>query len=367
MVKEIDKSIQGVENGYDKFYYEIQHMLKYSDTGLFPKIYKIDDKPDRYSVIMEYCYHGMTLSDLIRNQNVDLSCFENSFDYIMTDVMHKLYSKHYGSYLLSDYIEQCYYSRVVNRISLITESNMLDQYKFSNILYRIVKDGCYINEEYYPPAYEYIEFMRKNECLSELLKITFSCHAHYDLCPMNIVVDYNFDEGRIKDYRLIDVRGEDDTGPGKRHYIYDMGKMLLGLDAFDLFRIFNGRDDKKSYLYQVDATGEKVLINFKFIKGGIAERYKTAEEHFWLFFENRNYCTDILLDTPENLKTKFLFSQSMMYLPDVPCRIIYEKCEESAILIFLRGIVLMRHFLESVFGKDPVGKFSSSINIWEGL
>lgn len=367
LVKEIRKDVQGVENGFDKFYHEIQHMIKYAHTGLFPEIYKIVDTADTYTAIMEYCYCGMTLSDLIRNESVELQCFKDGFRHIMTDIIKRLYTKHYEVLPPRDYLEQCYYCRVEDRIGRVIEENMPGRYGFSDVLSRIIKNGCHINGEYYPPVFEYIKFMRSSRQLAKLLKIHFSCHVHYDLCPTNILVDYCFDENRIRDFCLIDVRGEGDTGPEKRHYIYDMGKMLLGLDAFDLFRIFNGREGTTSYAYHVDRDDKIVSIDFAFLNGGMAKRYRDAQQFFWDFFENNAYFQDIMQDSAENLRAKFLFSQSMMYHPDVPCRIIYEQNEELAILMFMRGLMLMRFFLESVLGQDPVGKFNGRINIWEGL
>lgn len=366
-VKEIKKNIQGVENGFDKFYYEIQHMMKYSGTGLFPQIYQVDDTKEAYSVIMEYCYNGMTLSDLIRNESADMLCFKKSFNFIMTDLISKLYSKHYDISPPEDYLKQCYYNRVTKRLDLILESDMLTQYGFSKKLYKMMKYGCFINGDFYPPVFKYMEFMEQNEYLKAMLGIQFSCHAHYDLCPMNILVGYDFETNQIKDYKLIDVRGENDTGIGKRHYMYDMGKMLLGLDAFDPFRIFNGRNDKASYLFEADEKENDIYINFKFSKGTIVGRFKEAQEYFWNFFENHFYFEDVLQDSASNLKVKFLFSQCMMYHPDIPCRIIYEKNEELALLVYMRGHIMIRYFLESIFGKDPVGKFNKKVNIWEGL
>lgn len=367
MVKEIDKDNEGVENGYSKLYHEVQHMMKYSDSGLYPKIYNIDDTEKSYSVTMEYCYNGMTLADLIRNRNIDLLCFANAFSYIMADVINKLYSWHYDSPVIPNYIDQCYYNRAVNRLKLITDTELLIKNKFSDTLLRMIRDGFYVNQEYYPPVLKYIEFMKNNPYLEEELKVSFACHAHYDLCPMNILVDYDVETGKLNDYRMIDVRGEGETGTEKRNYMYDMGKMLLGLDAYDLVRIFNGRNAEESYRSCLNIDSGEIRIDFRFIKGGIAERYKSAQEYFWHFLEKNSFFTDTFLETPEKLKVKFLFSQCMMYIPDVPCRIISNEKEECSILIFLRGIIMMRHFLECVFGKDPVGDFNKPVNIWEGL
>ena len=365
-IKEIDKKIEGIDNGFKKFYYEIQHMRRYKNTGLFPQILSIEDDGDMYSVAMEYYYNGATLSDLIRNKCVPKQYFDNSFDYIMDELFKRMYCHRFDVTVPSDYLNICYFNRLQHRIQRIEEDNLVLRYNFTNCLLKIIKNGCIINDEYYPPLSNYIDFMRDDNTLCREVNISYAGQAHYDLCPLNILVDIDESFPRIKNFKLIDVRGEGDTGVNIRSYMYDMGKMLLGLDAFDLFRIFNGKRGEESYEYSIFDSNIP-QIKLKFIPNTIAERYKQAYEHFWSRMDEKSYYSNVLGENPTKLKNQFLFSQSMMYHPDVPCRIIYEKDETLAILMYVRGMVLIRHFCEVFYGNDPIGKFKTKVDIWKGL
>lgn len=366
-VKEIDKNIQGIDNGYKKFYYEIQHMMKYESTGLYPKILRVLDDVDKYSVEMEYCYEGITLSDLLRNKTVDMMYYKESFSFIMDQIYEKMYADIFSVLPAVDYLDKCYFDRVLNRIRCIEKDGLLKKYNYSNIINNMITYGCYINNEYYPPLYEYISYLKNDKTLRCALNIPFVNNMHYDLCPLNILVDANLDSTKITDFRMIDVRGEGETGKSYRHFMYDMGKMLLGLDCFDLFRIFNGMNGELAYRFEIKEKKDKIPnIQFGFgEENDIAFRYKIAYQHFWDHMEERNYYSVLSKETAENLKFKFLFSHSMMYHPDIPCRIIYGENEEVAILLYIRGMMIIRKFMEEFYGMDPVGKFKHSINIWE--
>lgn len=363
-VKEIDKNINGIDNGYKKFFYEIQHIKKYSNSGLFPKIIYINENKSTFSVGMEYCYGGATLSDLIRNDSVEEKCFEESFSYVLDRLFSDLYGNRFDEKPCRDYIDKCYFNRVENRLSQIFEKNLLQTYSFTNSLTKIINYGCYINDDYYPPLEKYIKYLKKDKKLLEILKISYTCNSHHDLCPLNILVDVDLKDNKIRDFKLIDVRGEDETGRDCRHYMYDMGKMLLGLDMFDIFRIFNGKLGKKVYYYSIKNDDKIPKIKFFLDNNVIVKRYINASNYFWHHMEKRNYYEDITSDTKEYSQIKFLFSQAMMYHPDIPCRIIYEHDEEMAILLYIRGMMMIRRFCEKTYGTDPVGKFHQNVDLW---
>ena len=368
-IKEIDKKIQGVDNGYKKFFYEIEHMKKYAGTGLFVPILYIQDNGEKYSVGMENCYGGATLSDLIRNSCVNEQYFKDSFSFVLDQLYERLYSDIFSLKPAEDYINKCYFNRIIDRITYIKKNNLIEKYGFSNVLPNIIENGCYINGEYYPPLQDYIVYLQADVTLKRCLDILYTCNTHYDLCPLNILVDPDFSYNRILNFKLIDVRGENETGKEYRHFMYDMGKMLLGLDCFDIFRIFNGKIEKVCYNYQIEYRDNNIVdIKFSFLPESIiVKRYKMAYEYFWEHMFDRNFYKEQMKDTMDNLKTKFMFSHSMMYHPDIPCRIIYEKDENMAILLYMRGMIMIRKFMEEFYGRDPVGGFTDNIDIWEGV
>lgn len=360
-VKEINKNIQGIDNGYKKFWYEIQHMKNHFDTGLYPQIIYDNDDGQIYSVGMEYCFDGATLSDLIRNENVDIEYFYKSFDYIMEELFKRMYLLEKGE-VDNKYLDICYFDRVANRLNKIVEYNMVQKYGFSNLIYRIMDEGCVINDIYYAPIMDYVMYMKNNVELRKKLEISYSTQCHYDLCPLNILVDVDLTSERVRDFKLIDVRGEEETGKQKRHFMYDMGKMLLGLDTFDLFRIFN--NENETFRIVVENTDKIPQIHFSFIEGTIYERYKLAYDYFWTSMEKRDYYAEELNEDKENLRLQFLFSQSMMYHPDVPCRIIYEKNEKLAIQMYMRGLMCIKAFLYEIYGCDPVTHDLNKVDLW---
>ncbi len=365
-IKEIEKKIEGVENGFTKFFYEIEHMRKYQELGLFPEIYYVDDKDEKYTVGMEFCCNGVTLSDLLRNTCIDMELFKHALSYIIEELFGRLYSDVFPEKPDARYLEKCYYSRVEKRIKYVFEQGLIEKYHFSDTLYWMVEKGCVINGEFYPPISQYLEYMRKSDFLSEVLMIDSVCNIHYDLCPLNILVELDLAYKKITSFKLIDVRGEQETGRNVRHYMYDMGKMLLGLDCFDLFRIFNGKGEKKSYLLN-QYTNDIPQFDFSLLPDGMAARYKEANDCFWELMNEKQYYSKMLKQSADKLRRQYLFSRSMMYHPDIPCRIIYEHDEEMAILFFIRGMMMIRNFLEEVLGEDPVGKFNGKIDLWNGI
>lgn len=163
-IKEIRKDVEGIDNGYNKFYYEIQHMKKYNATGLYPKIIFEVDKEELYSVGMEYLYNGATLSDLLRNDFIEMDYFYRSFDYIMETLFKGMYTERKEA-ILEDYLNQAYFGRVKERILRIEEEKMIREFGFSENLANMIYNGCYINSIYYKPLFEYIDYLRKDEKL----------------------------------------------------------------------------------------------------------------------------------------------------------------------------------------------------------
>lgn len=352
-IKEIKKDIQGVENGFSKFYYEIEHIKKNNKVhkDLYPRIYHINDAKDKYTVAMEYCFDGITLADLLRNRNVTQEYVNNSIKYILDDLFDNVYKKNDGN-PNKDYIKDNYTGRIKRRLMGLREIEIVNVYGFSNKLYKMMECGFVLNGEYYPPIFEYINFIENDNSLINRLQIEYTTDSHHDLIPGNILVkiDENY-KSRITDFRLIDPRGEGETGGENRHYTYDIGKLLLGADTLDIFRIFNGKISDKLYRYEcIENNG--IVDEFKLefdTNSPIVEKYNSTTEFIWEYLKNKAVIneSDIL---------RFLFSQACMYHPDVPCRIIDESDEEMAICMYLRGTMLIRGFMDYAYGIDPLRK-----------
>lgn len=357
-VKEIEKNIQGIENGYEKFFFEIQHMKKYQDTNLYPKIIYEVDNEKTYSVGLEFCYNGITLSDLLRNETVPMNYYQQSFEFIIKSLISRLYlTERYDRE--KDYLQICYFDRIKRRMNRAV--GMLNKYGFSDCIEKILHKGCIINNLRFAPLYKYIDYISSDKELIRTLDIRFATPCHYDLCPCNILVNMDLEKERISDFKLIDVRGEGETGKNRRHFMYDMGKMLLGIDTFDIFRIFN---NGSTYKLLTDYSNEIPEFQFHFIEGSIYKRYENAYNFFWEFMERNNYFESEFEENESSLRLKFLFSQSMMYHPDIPCRMIYEKDEELAILMYLRGMMFIKKLMIEIYNYDPLVDSDSNIPLW---
>lgn len=349
-IKEIRKNVEGVANGFKKFYYEIKHMQKCKNHELFPKILFIIDTEEWYKVGMEYCYNGCTLLDLLRNSNVKMEYYKESVEFILESLFTNYYSIRKMSTPNMAYLDVCYFDRIVTRLNEIDKLDVTNNYHFSNTLSRMMREKIIINGEEYAPLKDYIEFLRNDLELREKLMIRHNTESHHDLCPLNILVDYKQSQEFIHDFRLIDPRGESETGIDVRNCMYDMGKFLLGLDLFDIFRIFNGKIEPKVYEFNLNREGT-ISISFSLKDGNIiAERYKVAYKEFWRFMDKKNYYSEIVDE--DYCKLKYLFSFAMMYHSDIPCRILYEKDEEMALLMYMRGMMLIKEFLIYYYKKD---------------
>ncbi|AMW99779.1 hypothetical protein [Rummeliibacillus stabekisii] len=349
-IKEIKKEISGVDNGFKKLFYEIEHMKKNNEIyeKLYPKIYHINDDKDKYSVAMEYCFDGITLADLLRNNIIEQDYTNNSIKYVLDTLFDTVYQDNSKS-PNKNYIIDNYTGRIKNRLNSLKDIGIVKVYGFSNKLYKMMELGFVLNDEFYPPIFDYINFIEKDNSLLNKLQILNTTDSHHDLIPGNILVkiDENY-KSRITDFKLIDPRGVGETGSDNRHYTYDIGKLLLGADTLDIFRIFNGKCADKLYQYEC-VENNRMVDEYKLefdINSPIVKKYDNTTEFIWEYLMSHPRLNeyDIL---------RFLFSQACMYHPDVPCRIIDEKDEEIAICMYLRGSMMLRKFMDYVYGSDP--------------
>ncbi|MCU7668468.1 hypothetical protein [Bacillus thuringiensis] len=371
-IKEINKSVEGIENGYIKFLNEVQHMIKANEkfVGFYPQILQINEDSNMYSVELEYCYNGTTLADLMRNEIVDTKYFEYSFEYMLDILLERFFIRKKNIVPNSDYIKDNYIQRIIRRIEDIYKLDIENKYGFSNTLLAINKNGFFLNGEYYPPILNYIKYISKDDELMNRLNITFNTESHHDLIPSNILVKADT-FNRINDFKLIDPRGEGETGEENRHFMYDLGKMLLGIDTLDIFRIFNGKLEKK--LYKFNKNGKKAGIytfDLRFlVDNPVLNKYIKSNDLFWKIINKHSSRKESILSCEKNIQLKLLFSQACMYHPDISCRIIFEKDEELALCMYLRGSMMMRNFMDYYYGIDPLRNKNnlSRITLWPSV
>lgn len=373
LIKKINKSVSGVDNGFKKFYYEIQHVNNESKMfpELYPKILEIRDTPLEYSVKYEFCYCGKTLADLLRNNFYSHSFINKSLEFVINKLFHDYYSISRNSKPNEDYINICYPNRIEQRLDVVRNEEFIKNYGCSDKLIKMMDKGVYINGQYYPSIYKYTDYIKKDKELKKLLNINHNTYSHHDLIPANIVVDTSGNSRHISAFRFIDPRGEQETGVGVRHFMYDMGKMLVGLDTLDIFRIFNGKIEKK--LYQLDCLGEKDgVLQFQMgfdLKDSIIKNYKEGSAAFWDIMKKHHYFSDLVGETEENLRLKYLFSFAHMFHPDIPCRIIFEREEEIPVGMYLRGLMVYRTFMDYAYGMDPLREATNheKVEMWPDI
>ncbi len=357
LVKKIQESVSGVENGYKKFYFEVQHIYNESKLfpELYPKIYEIDSSNDKYSVKFEFCFQGKTLADILRNETYDEEYFEKSLEVILDKLFHDYYSIPRESKPSPNYIIQCYMERIEKRLHVVTAKQFRNKYQCSETLVKMIRYGVYINDQYYPSILEYTGYLRKDKELQSKLMITHNTYSHHDLIPANIVVGTDSPE-HITAFRLIDPRGEGETGTDVRNFMYDMGKILVGVDTLDIFRIFNGNIAEKLYSLEcLDHDDDMLRFHFGFHTGHpIVRKYMSAANSFFDIMQRNGYYCDFVGETPEQLYMKYLFSFANMFHPDIPCRIIFEREESIPIAMYLRGMMVYRAFMDQYYGMDPL-------------
>lgn len=357
--KSAHKLNQGIENGHDKLLNEALFIKKQAkNNNFYPRVLDVTYKNEDLVVEYEYLFDGVTLADLIFDDNLSQAYIDNSLEF----VINRLFNEYYipkGIVPDDGYLNVCYFNRLRRRMDVTLE---LIETEFGGWirLKDAILNGVVLNGSYYPGIYEYLNYLERDTKLHEILMINRNYESHHDLIPENIVVNATGKLNRIAGFKLIDPRGEFETGENNRHYVYDMGKMFFGLDCYGLFRKGFFNNDFSHFSLKANEGNDYVLM---FNNASVTVKHLIdSQKTLWnvLGRLRAEFSSDW-----EKRKLQYLFSFSFMYLPDIPCRIIAEKEEMLAIAFYTRGMMIMRNFMIAAYGRDPLSSNATSeVDLW---
>lgn len=352
--KKVMLNNEGINNGYKKLFYEMKHMMEYNKAHkkMFPDVYELKENNNHLIASMEYLYDGITLSDIIKDEKIKYNYLKSSIKYIIDKLFKEFYISKSDVTPNKNYIFDNYIDRITKRLKL-TEEMIVNNNNYQ-VLDSIIKNGVTLNGEYYYPYSKYLDILKNDLNFLKKISISTNTESHHDLIPTNIIIDYVSGEKSIKDFKLIDPRGELDTGSANRHFMYDMGKFLFGLNGFDLIRMKIDENKKDIYTFKILGINNDIYkIDFNFNEcNQIVKRYNFVyNKIFELFHVNRyNYFNSI--DIIKNYELMFKFAETCNFIADIPCRINNNNNEEIAICFYLRGLSLMRDFIKLVYGNN---------------
>jgi len=350
--KEVNINNEGINNGYSKLFYEAKHMQQYNLLNkykFYPDIYEIKEKNQKLVVKMEYLYQGLTLTDLLLNKNIGNKFIKNSLSNIIDKLFSDLYFTKKNVFPNNNYLNINYFDRLNNRLEtvlkILRKNNNYPRIKSA------IQDGIYLNNKYYPTVLEYNRFLQKDKGALQKLIINNCTESHQDLIPSNIVVDYNNQLTEITNFKLIDPRGEGDTGLDTRHFTYDIGKLLFGLNGFELFRRLNLR---KNYSLSSEHINNIYHYKFKINSNILTDKFMKARNTVLKKIEDNKYKYFDSINLIETYKEKILLAEAYCFFADLPCRLINGDDEEVLLCFYLRGIECLTEVMNLLYGKDMV-------------
>ena len=343
--KMVNVNNEGVNNGYTKLFYEIKHMVNYNQNNkpIYPQIYSIKTINDTFITEMEYLYEGITVKDLLMS-NVNDSIKKKIIGRIIKELFNNFYQNKDNVIPNNNYIIDNYLKRAKERIELAKKLAVDNNY---DMLLNIINNGVILNNRYYSSFTEYLEMIDDNTLTN--LMITNNTEDHHDLIPSNIVIDYLGIEGDIDSFKLIDPRGEIDTGINNRHYMYDMGKLLFGISGFDLLRL------KNNNIYHLSYYKDDKCFNIKFNfnnNNRLVKSYFNIYDYLHCYFKENKYELFNDIKVINNYELMFKLAESICFIADIPCRIIKGDSEELAICLYLRGLETIEEFRKIGDGKN---------------
>lgn len=346
ILKRVYYTNEGVENGHHKLTHEIQYLRQMNqECELFPRVLSDYYKNDYLYMELEYLFEGESLADLIFDDTVDTEYVERSIECIISRLFKEFYIKRFSE-INPAYWYDCYIARTIRRLNvslqLIQEKNL----NWSE-LRGCILHGITINGISYPSAYQYMEYLSSHMEALKNIRPHASYRTHHDLIPENILIQRG--SHCVADFKMIDPRGESETGIGNRHFIYDMGKMLFGLDCYGLFRRAYHEEQFKAFRFVRNASFCYELMYNK--------RDKTVQKliNAQKTFVNTYYsCCQKTEEGNENSLLQLMFSAACMYIPDIPCRMIDENMEELCIAFYARGCMFLHELMLLLYGCDEL-------------
>ena len=348
--KSVGLNNEGINNGYTKLFYEAKHMQQYNkfNNKLYPDIYEMRKRGKDLVIKMEYLYHGVTLTDLLLNNKVGIKYIKNSLSYIVDEMFNKLYLKKKNIIPDQNYLEKNYFGRVSSRIEnvkkILRTNNNYPRLKSA------IMNGVILNGKYYPSILEYNDVLRNDSFALKKFEILNCTESHQDLIPSNIVLDFDYMNDQIIDFKLIDPRGEGDTGINNRHFTYDIGKLLFGFSGFELYR----RSELKTYVLKSKLIDGIYNYTFKDQKLFLNKKFDTARDILLNKLEKNKYKYFESIDLIDTYKEKILLAESYCFFADLPCRLVKGDNEEILMCFYLKGIELLHEVVKMIYGKDVV-------------
>lgn len=337
---------QGIENGHDKLWYEIEYLIRMNKANdFFPKVLSYYYKKDFLNLELEYLYEGESLADVILAEEVSEDYIEKSLILILKQLFGKFYIKQ-DIVPNPRYWQECYLERTKRRID-ISLHLLKDVFPKWKTLKKCIENGIEVNGISYSCINKYISYLQNDSDVFEKLKISGTFCSHHDLIPENIMIKKGDDS--ISEFKMIDPRGDSETGKENRHFIYDMGKMLFGLDCYGLFRRGYHLGEFQDFNFtQISDCGFLLSFNSesKSVKHLIIAQNIFMRE-FEKIYEKSEECNG-------DGRLQLLFSFACMYIPDVPCRMIDEKNEELSLIFYARGCMIMHKLFIYLYGKDSL-------------
>lgn len=351
--KEVEINNEGINNGYTKLFYEAKHMQQYNknNTEIYPNILEIKKQNNKLVVKMDYLYEGTTFTDLLFNNQIGSKFITKSINYIVDSLFKNFYMNKKNIIPNSNYLNTNYFDRLSSRIECVLK--MIRKNKSYSILKSILSDGLYINDKYYPSIIEYNNYLRKDELALNKLKIDFCTESHQDLIPSNIIVDISDFDEKINNYKLIDPRGEGDTGVNNRHFTYDIGKLLFGYSGFELLR---GVSKKKNYILEQNKNNNIYSFKFNIDSNVCTEKFENARTAVLKLLETNKYNYFDSIDLVNTYKEKILLAEAYCYFADLPCRMINGDSEEILLCFYIKGMQCLSEFMNLIYGKDVIAE-----------
>lgn len=338
----VTKEIRGkdlVENGSEKLRSEIFHILTRENKvkNFFPDILEFTYSTlTKYTKVVMPCYFKSTdLSHIILDSSIPISSVKETYNSILSSLFSNFYITQKSTFPSEDYIEKLFFSRVQRRIQQIF--NEFDS--FSPELNKIIKEGFVLNGRDVPSLLTLINYIKKDRAAMERLTIKDVFESHHDLIASNILVDFCKDSLRLKDFKLIDCRGENEIGKSYRHWFYDLCKAKFFVSGYDLIRrdYFSQEIQKKSH---------KIHINFDFEPDSeTVSRYQELNQSFFEIVETSDQTLRLVLSDPY-WKEKICFGEGFMFIADIPPRIVDEGSQEMVIAFYVYGIQLLLEYID---------------------
>jgi hypothetical protein len=342
------KDVQGrdlVENGSKKLMHEAVHILTRSARirRFFPNIcdFTTSDITKYTRVVMPHYSDYVDLSRLVLDSSISVLHIKQCFTDIFSSLFSDFYEEKRGINPPGDYVERMFFERAERRIGQV-----LGEFRgFSETLNRLIADGFILNGCRVPSLWDVLHSIKANSPAMMRLSINSVHESHHDLIASNILVNFSKVDMALQDFKLIDCRGEGETGEQYRHWFYDLCKAKFFVSGYDLIR----RDFYKLHL---ERSGDLIDVTFNFdISHEMTRRYLELDAAFFEIISGALGAAGVVLKDP-NWQEKILFGEGFMFIADIPPRIVDEADENMVLAFYCFGMHLLMRYLEKYLHQN---------------